>query len=149
LTPPPASFDTDAPDVGPTTLPIAASIGLVAVGGAFGAGSRYELGLLAPAGAHGFPWATLLINVSGALALGALLTLLIGRWSSHPFARYGRPLLTTGFIGAYTTWSTYMDEITVLTKNGSAGIALGYLAASLAAGLVAAGIGVNLAGRWR
>jgi CrcB protein len=137
---------TDAPDaIGPTGLTSAASVGLVAVGGTLGAACRDELELLIPASPDGFPWATFVVNISGAVVLGALLTLIVGRWAGDRRARLARPLVATGFIGAYTTWSTYIVEVAVLAKDGSAGVALGYLAASLVAGLTAAAAGVRLA----
>jgi len=147
--PPEAALPTDAPDaMGPTTLAPAVTIGLVALGGALGASARYELQQLIPAASDGFPWATFVINVSGALVLGALLTWITGRWSGQWGAGLARPLLGTGFIGAYTTWSTYMVEVTVLAKDGSSGVALAYLVASLVTGLAAAAVGVAAAQAW-
>jgi CrcB protein len=146
---PPPTSDTDAPDSsGPDPLPLALAAGLVALGGAAGAAGRYELELIVPAAADGFPWATILVNVSGALVLGALLTLLSGSRVTHPVARVARPLLATGVIGAYTTWSTYMVEVAVLVRGGTPGVAAAYLAASLVAGVAAAAAGVVGAGRW-
>jgi CrcB protein len=136
---------TDAPE--PWTLPLIGAVVLVAVGGVVGTACRYELELLAPARAGRFPWATFGINVSGSLVLGLLLTLLTSRWEGRPGAAAARPLLTTGFLGAFTTWSTYMVEVTLLAKDHAAGTAVAYLVASLVAGLLAATVGVALAGR--
>ncbi len=140
-----AATDTDAPGSG--TLPEPAAIALVAAGGILGTAARYELELLAPAGDGRFPWTTFGINVSGALVLGAVLTLLTGRWERRRGGAVARPLLTTGFLGAYTTWSTYMVETALLARHGDAVTALAYLAASMVAGLAAATVGVTAAGR--
>jgi CrcB protein len=54
-----------------------------------------------------------------------------------PPSTYRRPLLGTGFCGALTTFSTFQIELITLARHGHAGLAVGYLAGSLAAGLVA------------
>jgi CrcB protein len=140
-----AATESDTPGAG--TLSLAASIVLVAVGGVGGTASRYELERLAPARAGAFPWTTFAVNVSGALVLGAVLTLVTGRWEQHRGAAVARPLLTTGFLGAYTTWSTYMVEVSLLARDRADGVAFAYLAASLVAGIIAATVGVSAAGR--
>jgi CrcB protein len=137
---------TDAPE--PLTLPMPVAIVLVAAGGVLGTACRYELELLAPAATGRFPLTTFAINVSGSLVLGWLVTLLTRRWERRPAAAAARPLVTTGFLGAFTTWSTYLVEVALLAKDGATGLAGAYLVASLVAGLVAATLGVGLAGRW-
>jgi CrcB protein len=77
--------------------------------------------------------------VSGSLALGALLTLMLARW---PASRYARSFLTVGFLGAYTTFSTFVVEADVLTIDGHVAVAASYVGASLVAGLLAAWLGV-------
>lgn len=111
----------------------------IALGGAFGSPTRYAIGRLVPAGAGGFPWATFLINVTGSLVLGALLTLIVERW---PPTRYVRPFAAIGFLGAYTTFSTFMVETDLLVKDGHVAVALAYTAGSLAVGLLAAYVGI-------
>jgi fluoride exporter len=76
--------------------------------------------------------------------LGVLLVLIVERW---PPRRYLRPFAATGFIGAYTTWSTFMVDADLLIKNGHAGLAAGYVGASLAAGLLAVAVGFVVARR--
>ena len=115
----------------------------VAVGGALGAFVRYVATDRFPEHAGRFPWVTFWINVSGALLLGFVLTLVVERF---PPSRYLRPFLATGFCGAYTTFSTLAVEADLLVRDGNASSAVGYLAASVAAGLAAVTVGI-LAGR--
>ena len=61
-----------------------------------------------------------------------------------PPSRYLRPFVATGFLGAYTTYSTFAVETDLLTRNGHAGIALAYAAASLVGGFLAVWIGLSL-----
>src|SRR5438876_816069 len=81
-----------------------------------------------------WPWVTFGVNVAGAFVLGYFATRLQERL---PPARYRRPLLATGFCGALTTFSTLQVELLKMLDHGHGGLALGYAAASLAAGFVA------------
>lgn len=117
----------------------------VAVGGAAGALIR-AAGLAAfPTAAEGFPWATLVENVTGAFLLGALLTMLVHRW---PTTRYARPLLGTGLLGAYTTFSSFVVELGLLLASRSWAVAGLYATATVVVGLGAASLGVAAGGRW-
>ncbi|HEU5254078.1 MAG TPA: fluoride efflux transporter CrcB [Solirubrobacterales bacterium] len=98
------------------------------VGGALGALLRAGLGEAFPAGEAAWPWATFLVNVAGAALLGYWFTAL-------PHTSYRRPLLTTGFCGALTTFSTVQLELVEMIDAGRAGLAAAYLAVSVAAGL--------------
>lgn len=109
---------------------------LVGVGGVAGTLARYEVSLLLPE-AHGWPLATLAVNVSGAFLLGLLLELLARAGTSSAGHRSVRPLLGTGFLGSFTTYSSFAVEVERLLATGSGGIAAGYVAVSLAAGLAA------------
>ncbi len=112
---------------------------LVFVGGGTGAACRYGIGRLVGRGYHGaFPWATVAINVTGCFAIGLLLTLLARTY--HDIA-LPTALLATGFLGGYTTFSTYALEGVVLWTDGKALLALANLAGSVAAGLLAAAAG--------
>jgi CrcB protein len=111
----------------------------VAAGGLIGAPARYELGVALPSQPGAFPLATFLINATGSLALGVIVTLIVERW---PPTEYLRPFVATGVLGAYTTWSTFMVDADNLFRNGHAAVAIGYLAASLAAGLGGAYLGI-------
>lgn len=88
---------------------------VVAAGGLLGAPARYGVGQLLPPDKDGFPWSTFLINVSGALLLGILVELVRERLPNN---RYARAFFGTGFLGAYTTFSTYTAETVLLAKDG-------------------------------
>ncbi|HUC14838.1 MAG TPA: fluoride efflux transporter CrcB [Acidimicrobiales bacterium] len=118
----------------------------VAVGlaGFFGAVSRYWLdGLVSRATSGAFPWGTFVVNVSGCFAIGFLTTLLTGKILPHPVLRTA---ILVGFIGAYTTFSTYVWESLQLARGGALLIAAANVVASVAAGLGAAWLGMSLAG---
>ncbi|KUM36082.1 CrcB family protein [Arthrobacter sp. EpRS71] len=121
-------------------------IGIVAAGGVFGALARYGLGLVIPA-PEAWPLPTLVINLSGALALGALLEGLSRRGPDVGSRRVVRLALGTGFLGAYTTYSTLaLDAVHLFMAEAAPGAA-GYLAASLFGGAVATTAGIWL-GAW-
>ncbi len=107
----------------------------VALGGALGALARYGVALaLPPRPDGGLPWATLLVNVLGSLALGALAALAAaGRLGHAPL----QALLATGFCGAFTTFSTFSLETVLLARGGFVAPALTYVALNL--GLCLAG----------
>jgi CrcB protein len=111
----------------------------IAIGGAAGALTRYELARAIPVSTDGFPWSTLAINLSGAALLGFLLTLLLER---RPPTRYLRPLLGTGFTGAYTTWSTFMVDADQLISHHHVALAVLYVLVSLVGGLAAVTLSV-------
>jgi CrcB protein len=87
----------------------------VMIGGSAGALARWAVELAVPSVA-GFPSATFLINVTGAFGLGLIGVLLLGRL---PPTRYLRPLLGIGFLGAYTTFSTFTFETLRLLEDGA------------------------------
>jgi CrcB protein len=111
------------------------------VGGAIGAVARYGLAQALPHDAGTWPWATFAVNVAGALALGYLTTRLQERL---PPTAYRRPLLGTGLCGALTTFSTVQIELLQMLDDGRAGLAAGYAAASIAAGVLAIAAATNL-----
>jgi fluoride exporter len=120
----------------------------VLAGGCAGGAARYATVRAWPTGSSGFPWATLSVNLAGAAVLGALVVLAGTVWRS----RYARPLLGTGFCGAFTTFSAVVVDVDRLLARGEAGVALGYLAASFLGGLVAAFVGIvtaRAAVQWR
>ncbi|MCZ2403585.1 CrcB family protein [Paenarthrobacter sp. Z7-10] len=120
---------------------------LVAAGGVGGALSRYGLGLVLPE-PSGWPLSTLLINLTGALALGALLEGLSRRGRDAGGLRVVRLLLGTGFLGAFTTYSTLALDAVHLVQAGRIGPAVLYLAASLLGGAVATSLGIWAGARW-
>lgn len=113
----------------------------IAVGGALGAEARYGLGLAIPHQPGRFPVGTLLVNASGCLLIGVLMVLLTELTRPHPLAR---PLLGVGFLGGYTTFSTYSTDLVVLWHAGQAGAALAYLVATPIVALVAVWAGTGL-----
>ena len=119
------------------TPPLPRLVAAVAVGGAAGAVLRYALGQVAGDGS-GFPWTTWAVNVVGCFALGLLLT----GWVRPGLApRWWRPLIGTGFLGAFTTFSAVMHAVASLERSGSAGTALAYLGLSFVVGVASAAAG--------
>jgi len=114
----------------------------IAGGGALGTLARYGIERAVATDALGFPWATLTVNVIGSFVLGVAMTLVSERW---PGDRWLRPLVAVGFCGGFTTFSTFALEIDQRARHGHPGTALGYLVASLLAGLGAALVGITLA----
>ncbi len=118
------------------------TVGAIAAGGAIGTLARYEVAQLIHVAKGSFPWATFWTNVSGAFVLGAFVTLLVERF---PQRHSLRALFGTGFLGAYTTFSTMAVETVTLAKDGDAVLGIVYLAVSIAVGLLAARLGVMAA----
>lgn len=118
---------------------------VVALGGALGAMSRYGIALIvATFWKRDFPLATFLINVSGSLILGFFATFAAERSSLDPMWRL---LVATGFVGAYTTFSTFEYETQRLTESGALWWGFVNVITSVAAGFVAVQFGVFLARR--
>ena len=113
----------------------------VAAGGAAGCLARYGVTATVPVPLGG----TLLVNLVGAFAIGLLLESL-ARGGDRPVLRLG---LGTGFMGAFTTYSTFAVEIDLLVRDGAAVAALGHAAAGLVGGVLAVFAGVALAGAVR
>jgi CrcB protein len=107
----------------------------IALGAMPGAAARYGLSLLVPTHPGGFPWTTFWTNLSGSFALGFLLVVLVERF---PPSRSTRAFAGTGFLGAYTTFSTFSVEADLLLKDGHLATATAYVTASLVVGLAAA-----------
>jgi CrcB protein len=112
---------------------------LVMIGGAVGAGLRYEAGRIAMRqfGA-GFPWGTLAVNLVGSLLIGALAALLLDQ------AAPDRPmwlLLAVGLLGGFTTFSAFSLELLSLLQRGQASLAFLYAAGSVAGGLALVALG--------
>lgn len=119
----------------------ASYIALVMVGGGAGVLSRYGLDEAVPSPA-GWPLATLLINLSGAWALGALLEALHRRGPDVGIRRSLRLLLGTGFLGGFTTYSALaLESVLLLAADDNKGAAL-YLALSLFGGALASWAGI-------
>jgi CrcB protein len=116
----------------------------VALGGAAGALARFALGGWVTRWAGpGFPWATFGINLAGSLLLGWLLRALPG----HPAEVQLRALLTVGFCGAFTTFSTFGWETAELLRRGAHGTAAAYVGGSVVLSVVGVFAGAWLAAR--
>ncbi len=116
---------------------------LIGLGGALGAWARWAVsGAIAARWGTAFPLGTFLVNASGSFAIGFFLTLVAARASGGADAR---ALVATGFLGAYTTFSTFSFETVALLRAGEILTALGYVAASLLLGLAATAAGILLA----
>jgi CrcB protein len=132
------------PDRGPEDTRVRFDvIAAIALGGALGAPARYEVSRLVHVAKDAFPWATFWTNITGSIMLGFVLVLLIERF---PPSRYARAFFAVGFLGAYTTMSTFMVETALLVRDGRAVIAASYVASSMLAGFGAAWLGIG-AGR--
>jgi CrcB protein len=92
-----------------------AVLGAVAVGGVLGAEARAGLAALGGSPGGGFPVTTLVVNVSGCLLIGVLMTLLADPRRPHPLLR---PLLGVGVLGGYTTFSGYAVDAQRLFADG-------------------------------
>jgi CrcB protein len=115
---------------------------LLALGGALGTVARYFLGTHVGVGQE-FPWATLLINVSGSFAIGLAATLVAeGRWFA---STEGRLFFMTGICGGFTTFSAFSLQTLVLAQKGEWARAGAYVVGSVVACLVAVWLGYLVA----
>ena len=113
---------------------------VVLIAGALGALARYGLGgYIANRYPSVFPWETLVINVTGSFVLGLLFVIFTERLMPHAALRTA---LMVGFVGAYTTFSTFSLETFRLIEDGAIGLALINIGASVGAGLLAVYLGV-------
>ena len=119
-------------------------VAMIALGGAIGTLARAALGQAFPKPAPDFPATTLVINLVGAFALSVVFITLIERFG--PAERL-RPFLTTGVIGGFTTFSTYMVEILELVRTDRVAFAAIYLLITVFGGLAATFAGIAVAHR--
>ena len=118
---------------------------VVGIGGALGAVARYGVALIvARFWSREFPLATLIINVSGSFVLGFFATFAAERSAIDPLWRL---MIATGFVGAYTTFSTFEYETQRLVHAGSTWWAAANVIMSVAAGFAAVQLGMLLARR--
>lgn len=110
----------------------------VALGGAIGASGRYLTGIAAVRLiGHGFPWGTLVVNVLGSFLMGVLVVAL-----AHYHATRFAPLLMTGVLGGFTTFSAFSLDAVALFERGQAATAALYVLGSV--GLAIAGLFVGM-----
>ena len=112
----------------------------VALGGAIGSVLRYltNVGFLRAIG-PGFPWATLAVNVVGSFVMGVLVELLAQRGGQR-FA----PLLMTGLLGGFTTFSAFSLDTVSLWERGQPELALAYVGVSILLSLAAIVLAMHL-----
>lgn len=114
----------------------------LSAGGALGVNARYWLGVwIGRWASPRFPWATVTINVTGSFAIG-FLTAALAVWAPHPYARL---FAVVGFLGGFTTFSTFSQESLSLWERGGPWLALANMAGSVLAGFVAVALGAALA----
>ena len=114
-----------------------------ALGGALGALARWAVSSALPHARGAWPWATLLVNLTGCLVIGALLAVLLARFPHSPWLR---PFLAVGVLGGYTTYSTFAVDVVQLTRAGHAPLAAAYVLTSVVGGVLAVVVGL-LGGR--
>ncbi len=115
---------------------------VLAIGGSLGVNARYWLGAWITRWASPqFPWATCVINVSGSFLIG-FLTVLLTRWLPHPNVRL---LVITGFLGGYTTFSTFENDALILWERGESGLMAANVFGSVVFGFAAVLLGTALA----
>jgi CrcB protein len=113
-----------------------------ALGGALGALARWGVRVALPSSPGSWPWATLLVNLTGCLLIGVLLAVLLARFPTSPWLR---PFLATGVLGGYTTYSAFAVEVVQLIDAGALGMAAAYVVASVLGGVLAVAAGLMLA----
>jgi CrcB protein len=136
----------DRGELRPSALPVVA---VISAGGMVGALARYGLSSVWPHPADGFPWATLVINVSGCLLIGVLMVIVTEVATGR---RLLRPFVGVGVLGGYTTFSTYVVDVQQAAAAGAAAVGLAYLAVTLLGALLAVWAGAAVTGglvRWR
>jgi CrcB protein len=118
---------------------------IVVVGGAAGTLLRYVLGIaiMNRAGLR-FPFGTVIINISGSFLIGFIMTMLTERLNPHP---YWRLVLVVGFLGGYTTFSSFEWETLALVRDGSRWLGLVNVVGSVVVGYLAVWLGSVIAGK--
>jgi fluoride exporter len=116
---------------------------VITLGGALGALSRYGLGLwITNKWNQGFPIHTFIINITGAFLLGFLNILFVEKLALSPLWRLG---IGVGFLGAFTTFSTFGYEVFTLMESGNYTTAISYTVLSIVFGFLGVALGVGLA----
>jgi len=114
----------------------------VFLGGGAGSAARYLIGLWAAASLGvTFPYGTLIVNLTGCFALGIVVQFAVaGAWHGDV-----RAAVAAGFLGGYTTYSSFNQETIAMFTSGATGAALANIAITLAGGLAAGALGAAAA----
>lgn len=123
----------------------ASALAWVFAGGVVGTALRYEVENLLPRDPTGWPWATFLVNLSGAFILGCLLEGLSRLGDDSGWRLRMRLCAGTGGCGAFTTYSTFALEAVTLGRHGQVATAIGYGVLSVVGGVVTAWLGIVVA----
>lgn len=117
---------------------------LVALGGASGALGRYGVSRLVDTltPGHSWPSATFLVNLVGSTLIGILYVIITEKSALHPDARH---ILMVGFLGAFTTFSTFSLETVAMVEAGRLALALSYVFITLASCIIGCWLGIQLA----
>ncbi len=114
-----------------------------ALGGAIGAAARYGVNVTTPKlVGHGFPWATIIVNVAGSFVMGLLIALLALSWNT---SQEMRVFLMTGILGGFTTFSAFSLDFAALFERKEYGLAFAYAGGSVVLSLLAVFAGLYLA----
>lgn len=132
-----------------TSLPVIAGLISVVLGSVLGGIARYFLsGVVARHVGETFPWGTLVVNVSGALLIG-----IFGALATNDASLLASPnpwlFAVTGFLGCYTTVSSFSLQTLTLARDGEQGRAVAYVALSVALCLLAVACGFAVVGMLR
>jgi CrcB protein len=116
---------------------------LICLGGAIGTGARHMIAVwMARVTVTGFPYGTLLVNLSGSFALGVLMQLSL---STQMVTADMRLIIATGILGGFTTYSAFNYETLALLREQAWGLALAYAAVTLIGCLVCGALGIGIA----
>lgn len=116
---------------------------VIALGGALGALGRYGLSTwIANRGNDPFPWGTFVVNILGCFLLGLIYVLGTEKLLINPQVR---SMITVGFLGAFTTFSTFSLEMVNLLRNGEVIMAMLYVFGSITVGLIGVWLGILVA----
>lgn len=115
---------------------------LVGAGGALGAAARHYVGVISlRAFGSGFPAGTFIVNIAGSLAMGIFIGLLAIKIQGSESLRL---FVATGFLGGFTTFSTFSLDFNTLWDRGDTLLAIGYVVASVVVALLALMFGMWL-----
>lgn len=119
---------------------------IVGAGSFVGGALRYAVSKwMAACTVAGWPWGTFAVNVAGCLIIGILSG---SHWPGGGLSAQTKLLLTTGFCGGFTTFSTFMNESRLMMRAGETATAFLYVAGSIVAGLAAVAAGYWVAKNW-